>query len=38
LRRKDDLKRLLAVVVEAEVGDEVFAQDVGAGGEVHQKA
>jgi hypothetical protein len=38
LRRKDDLKRLLAVVVEAEVSDGVFAHDVSAGGEVHQKA
>jgi hypothetical protein len=27
-----------AVVVEAEVGDKVFAHDAGAGGEVRQKA
>jgi len=38
LRRKDDLKRLLAVVFEAEVGDGIFAHDMGTGGEVHQKA
>jgi hypothetical protein len=28
---------LFAVVVEAEVGDKVFAHDVGAGDEIHQR-